>query len=439
MVLWLVLAGLVCWWRGPAYRQAFVVNYYPYGGTLFQPDFFQEWASARNLFNGLPIYTPHEITLERYLGMRPNTSDPYFIAVNAHPPTSVLLALPFAALNFADAFALWNVLSLLALAVSAGLIVYNHGLPFSIWDLLPAITLLLLCNSFRHQMIQGQLNLVLLLLVTGTWAAERTGRPVWAGVLLAAAAAIKLYPAFLFLYFAMRGRWRALAAGAVAFFVLTALTALILGPQAYTDYFLHVLPRTALWRSNWVNLSLSGVWFKLFDPSKQFPPIELHPLIWNPAVAWMGMVCSAMVLTTLLYRVVPRLRSPQDADLGFSLCILAMFLVSPITWDHYLLLLALPIAVLWQRFPREGMGREVLVFCVFILCWEPWMVMEHVLILLDSDHVRSTGAWLAEPVETLTALSVPCYALIGLFAMAYWLSREDRFVATTATARHAVT
>lgn len=417
ILLWLLLTALVCWWRGPAFRLAFEPNFYPPGSTLFQPDFFQEWASARNRFNDLPIYTPHEITLERYLGLRPNTADRYFIAVNAHPPTSVLLAIPFAALPFTDALPLWNVLSLLALAVSAWPIVQNLGLPFSFWDLLPAVTLLLLCHPFRHQMVQGQLNLVLLLLITGAWAADRSDRPIGAGALVALAAAIKLFPAFLFLYFVLRGRWRAVTAGIVVFVLITTVTALVLGPQAYADYFLHVLPRTSLWRSDWHNLSLSGVWFKLFDPRKQFPPVEIRPLLWSPVLAWAGMGCSAAALMALLYRIVPQLRAPKDADLGFALCVVAMLLVSPITWDHYLLLLALPVAVLWQRLPQGGYGRETLMVCLFILCWEPAMVAEHGLILLDAERSRAAREWIATPLVTLTALSVMCYALMAIFLL----------------------
>jgi hypothetical protein len=423
---WLMLAALVGWWRGPAFRLAFEPNFYPHGGTLFQPDFFQEWASARNRLNGLPIYAPHEITLERYLGLRPNTADRYFIAVNAHPPTSVLLAFPFAGLEFVDALPLWNLLSLLALAASAWMIVSHLGLPFSFWDLLPAFTLLLLCRPFQHQMVQGQLNLVLLLLVTGAWAADRSDRPIWAGALLATAAAIKLFPAFLFLYFVLRRRWRAVAAGSVAFVLVTALTAVILGPQAYHDYFLQVLPRTSLWRSDWHNLSLSGLWFKLFDPSKQLPPIEIHPLMWSPLLAWIGMGASAAALLAVITRIVPSLRSPQDADLGFALCILAMLLISPITWDHYLLLLALPLAVLWQRCPPGGLGRETLIAYLFVLCWDPLLVAEHGLILLDAGRSRTSGEWIATPSETLTALSLMCYALMGLFVLGIVLSRMRR-------------
>jgi hypothetical protein len=172
-LFWLAVAGLVCWWRGPAYFRAFEVEFYPDGRELFLPDFFQEWASASNRFTGLPIYAPQEITVERYLGLHRDPNDPYFIELNAHPPTAVLLGVPFAALDFAEAFAIWNMLSLACLALSAWLIVQNLGQSFSPWAVCVAFALLLLSFPFWHQMVHGQLNLLLLLLLTGVWVAER--------------------------------------------------------------------------------------------------------------------------------------------------------------------------------------------------------------------------------------------------------------------------
>ncbi len=425
VIVWVLLAGIVCWWRGPSYRRAFEVEFYPSG--LFVPDFFQEWASARNLFNGLPIYTPQGITLEKYLGLWHNPNDPFFIEFNAHPPSCVLLGIPFAGLHFADAFALWNVLSLAFLVASAGMIVQQLDLPFSLWDLLPAITLLLLCYPFWHQMIHGQLNLLLLLLLTGAWAADRNGHPHWAGTLMAVATAIKLFPGFVFLYFVFRRECSAVRTGLLALLGITVLTALILGPEAYRTYFLEVLPRTSQWRSEWPNLSLQGIWSKLFESSKHLPPIEIQSLGQAPSVALMGMICTLFVVTGALAVIARQLRWAQDWDLLFALTVIGALLVSPITWDHYLLLLILPVAALWKRLPRGGMGREVVVLLLAVFWIEARMVMEHGLILLGADHsVNAYGQWLATPLETLTALSIPCYALIGLFVMALWIVRCSR-------------
>src|SRR5579875_85943 len=418
ILLWLLLTGLVCWWRGPAYRRAFEVEFYPSGSLLFLPDFFQEWASARNRFCGLPSYTSQGITLERYLGLWHNPNDPFFIEFNAHPPTAVLLGVPFAGLRFADGFALWNVLALVFLAASFGLIVWQLGLPFSFWDLLPAITLLLLCYPFWHQMVHGQLNLLLLLLFIGAWAADRNRHPHWTGTLVALATAIKLFPGFLFVYLLLRREWTAVRTGLLALLGITALTALILGPDAYRSYFLEVLPHTSQWRSEWPNLSLSGIWFKLFDSSKHLPPIEIQPLVHAPALALLGTICTRLAVTAILALAARRLRSAGDWDSLFALTIIGMLMVSPITWDHYLLLLILPVAVLWQRLPRGGVGREVVVLLLAVLWIEPRMVMEHGLILLDAAHPANDHyRWIATPLETLTALSIPSYALVGLFVL----------------------
>lgn len=417
-LLWLLLAGLACWWRGPEFRRAFEVEFYPPGSPLFVPDFFQEWAAARNRFQGLPIYTSQRITLEKYLGLASNPNDRFFIEINAHPPTAVLLGMPFAGLRFTDAFALWNVLSLLFLAASVGLIVRQLALPFSIWDLLAAITILLLCYPFWHQMVHGQLNLLLLLLLTGAWTADRNARPHWAGTLAAVATAIKLFPGFIFVYFLLRREWRAVRTGLIVLAGTTVLTAHILGPDAYRSYFLEVLPRTCHWRSEWSNLSLSGIWFKLFGAAVQGAPMEIQPLVHAPALALVGVCITLLVVTAILALRARQLRPEQDWDLLYALTMIGMLLVSPITWDHYLLLLVLPVAVLWQRLPRGGIGREAVVLLLAVLSIKVWLVVEHGLILLDAAHLANNShRWLVTPLETVTALSVPCYALVGLFVL----------------------
>src|SRR5262249_7253592 len=112
---WGVVALLVGLWQGPS----FVWSLRHGNGHLC--DFVQDWASARNLLEGRPIYEAHEISLARSLGWHPdpaNSTFRFFLEVNAHPPTAVLLALPLAALDYLDAVLAWNLISLAALALS---------------------------------------------------------------------------------------------------------------------------------------------------------------------------------------------------------------------------------------------------------------------------------------------------------------------------------
>jgi len=233
-------------------------------------DFVQDWASARNVLNGLPAYTEHTVALPRYV--RAGGPAQSNLLVNAHPPTSVLLFLPFATLDYRPALLAWNLSGLAMLGVSLMVVRRQLGVSLSSWSIFPPLCLLLICFPLLQQLSQGQLNLVLVLLVTGAWAAERSGRVGWAGAMIGAATAIKLFPGFLFLYFIVRRQWSALIAGLLSLVLLTGLTASILGPEVYPTYIHDVLPHLDQCRTAWSNASLVGFWTRLFNPATYEEP-----------------------------------------------------------------------------------------------------------------------------------------------------------------------
>jgi hypothetical protein len=440
--LWVLAVVLVCWFTGPR----FVASLRPPRTTIL--DFFQEWASARNHFVGLPIYADQRIAMERHLQSRLPKDAPFALDINAHPPTSVLLVLPFALLDYPDAFLAWNLFSLAALVFSLWLIARELNLRFSVWAIPPLLALLLMCGPLQQQTNQGQLNLVLLALITGTWVADRRGWPIVAGSLLGAAAAIKLFPAFLFLYFLVRGKWKVLGSGLVSGLLLTALTAGILGPAAFQDYIHDALPRVSLFRDWWANASLTGFWCKLFNA----PSHHVVELWSNPWLARGGILISCLLLTAMLVRLIRKARSTAETDLAFGLSIVVMLLVSPITWDHYFLLLLPTLAILWTRMgspslagwilsgiciltlialtanhyillglltlpiavwlwqsPRSGSARVLALLCIG-LCISPKVIWDATIPGADEIH-----GGVAQPMQTLILLSYQCYTLLALF------------------------
>src|SRR5580704_10704141 len=102
MIALCLIVGISSWlWLGPSYVKVMRPPTDP------GPDYLQDWASAKNFWGGLPIYSPHSTTIPRYLG-RPLSELERGIEYNAHPPSSVLLALPLGGLNFSDALLAWN-------------------------------------------------------------------------------------------------------------------------------------------------------------------------------------------------------------------------------------------------------------------------------------------------------------------------------------------
>jgi hypothetical protein len=267
------------------------------------------------------------------------------------------------------------------------------------------------------QLFHGQWNLILLLLLTGVWAAERSGRPAWAGALLGASTAIKLFPGFLFVYFLARRQWAAVIAGALAFAALTGLTAALLGPETYRVYFREILPNLAAVRSSWYNNSLIGLWTKLFDPATA----EEHVLpLWRSAVALrVGASLSVFAVTASLAWVTWGAKTRAALDHAFGVAVTGMLLVSPMTWDHSLLLLVIPIAVLMYDQPRSEMAKALLVLSLTAL----WVIGQRWICdrLIPGGLVEGV----ASPAHSLTVLSYPCYALAILFVIEVVQARQS--------------
>jgi alpha-1,2-mannosyltransferase len=329
--------------------------------------------------------------------------------MNAHPPTSVLLMLPVASLNYHRALLTWNFASLLMLGASLGITVRGLMVPFSAWSILPTAALILLCQPLRMQFFQGQWNLVLLLLITAAWIADRSGRPWWAGALIGLATAIKLFPAFLFLYFALRRRWSALLAGALTLAALTGLTAAVLGPQCYRTYIHDVLPQLERFRGSWFNTSLVGFWTRLFNPATVGGG-RVEPIWRSPIAAQAGILLSWLAVVAVLTRVVRRSRSRVELDHAFWLSVTAMLLVSPIAWDHAFLLLPASAITTYLRLP-PAKSATYLFFLVMAILWMWPVTLPSTIIPGGHSH------GLATPVHSLTILSFQTYALLALFSL----------------------
>jgi hypothetical protein len=433
--LWVALTGLVCLTNGPEFLRSLCP------ARDRWTDFFQEWASARNYCHGLPIYADHQLAVERHLGYYLDGEGPNIhksadlIKVNAHPPTAVFLALPLAAFDYPDAVLAWNLLSLGALLLSLWLVARALAIPVSAWSGVPLIALLLLCNPFRAQVFYGQLSLVLLLLLTGTWIAHRSNRPIGAGMLLGLAVAIKLFPAFLFVFFVLRRQWKTVASGILTLLVVTAVTAAVLGMESYRIYAGEVVPQVARFRNGWCNASLPGLSTKLFDPRNT----RIEPLYSSMLMAQAGTWLSCSVVGAVLAWITRHNGGPEREDRDFALTVTAMLLVSPITWDHYFLLLLAPLAVAWTRLPATNLARMTFLAIVFVL----WMRSDD---LYQAFIPGGATSGTATSWQTLCILSLPCYALLLFFALLTglpsrrsWVSEQlDQNVMETTASRERI-
>ncbi len=286
-------------------------------------DFYQDWASARNLAAGRAPYAK---------------LDGWLFDYNAHPPTSILLAVPFAGLDYITASVAWNLFCLALLAASVALLLAELRPGAGPASFATAMLLLCLWPPLWEHLTQGQLSLAMLFLLTLAWREARHGRDRSAGALLGLAAALKLFPALLILYLAVHRRWRLASLACASLLALTALTLCITGPAAFREYAATVLPALARWDTHSGNASLNGFFSRLLAPALG------HTV--TLAVTWAA--CASVAIAV-------GLRSARaNFDEGFALAVTGLLLVTPLTWQHSLTMLLLPLGIYLAGIANRG-------------------------------------------------------------------------------------
>jgi alpha-1,2-mannosyltransferase len=260
---------------------------------------------------------------------------------------------PFAALVFAPlVMTSWPVAVAISLVVNAAMVVlllrwffvpFVQRRSWSIWTPCAfAFLAVVMFEPARDTFSFGQINLVLLALVSADMRALMTGRRL-AGVGIGLAAAIKLTPAVFIGYLLLSRQYRAAATAAGTAAGATILTAIVVpGPSRdfWTD---------ALWDTGRVgkleyvsNQSLRGVLARLDAPA-----------IW-----WVAAV--ALVLAYWGWWVRTR-RTPGDHAAGFAVTAIVACLISPVTWVHHL------VWVLPAMFWLLDRGRTIVAGVAYVL------------------------------------------------------------------------
>jgi Glycosyltransferase family 87 len=388
-------------------------------------DLSQDWLSARCFFDSRSIYTRHDQSIPRFLG-RPG--DDWEIQVNAHPPPSLLMLMPLGLLPHETALLFWNLLSLAMMAIAVWVVLGPWGLNCDSWYRLAAYGLLICSAPLAAQVQYAQLSPLLTLLIALAWTSDRRGRENLAGFFIGLAASVKLFPAFLLLNFLCTRQWKALSMGVGTIIALHALAMLVFGPSDVVHYYRDVVPQVSGGRSCWLNFSLAGFWSRLFDVGV----IGTREWFHAPALAKSLTYATSGAITAAVAWSAWKARTIEQRDLAFAAAVIAMLLVSPITWDHNLLLLLLPVSILWCYAANTALFQLLLAalvaVSVFVPSYQLWRIF-----LGESSTPGLTGV--ANPWHAVAVLPIVTYCLLAMLVMALaWLGRREAAGNSSATA-----
>lgn len=252
-----------------------------------------------------------------------------------YPPLLAIVLSPLSTLPYPLAYKVWVVINQIFLAGT--LLLLSKSLPmFQRWSLPILVILAGNMYPFYLSIDIGQINILILLLITAAFASAFQQRMFLAGVMIGIAAMIKISPLLLIGLFVFQRQWKAIWGFAASLALLTVFTALVAEPQSLAG-FIHVsLMNSIPIQVDWIDNASPAAFLHRLTGALNIAPLE-------PGLRWLA---TLIVLSVLGLCSLPQ-RSTNDPTFGllFGLWVLGMHLLSPITWEHHLVWTLLVVAV----------------------------------------------------------------------------------------------
>lgn len=277
-------------------------------GDTFGYDFRAYHAAAVRVLEGRPLYD-----------MNYDVAGPSGLFL--YPPTFVPFILPFGLLATVPAAWAWTVAMLMCFVGAVAL------MPVATRTRWAVVLLAGLSWPFVYNIKLGQVGPLLLLLFAIGWRGLDRALPV--GTAGGGGAAIKLQPAIVLVWALLTRRWTAAIAGAGILVGLAAMATLIVGVGAWSD-FVTLITRVNDPITTPHNFTPGAVAYELGVPRDT-----------AAAVQW----ASTLTALTLFALTALRLGSVPS----YLVAVVVSQLVSPVLWDHYAIVLLLPVAWLLDR------------------------------------------------------------------------------------------
>jgi glycosyl transferase family 87 len=270
---------------------------------------YQAYAhAAQRLLDGQPLYDPGVDLAGGF-------------AIYLYPPPFALAIVPLAILGGQAAIAIWTGLTILAFLAGVALLPVGRTVRW----------LILLLGALDWPVVYsiklGQVGPILFLLFAIGW--RWLDRPGLLGGSIGLGALVKVQPGLLIGWAVLTARWRAAAVAFVVVLVGALVATVITGTRPWFDY-PALLGRVSSPITTPHNFTPGAVAWQAGVPTDIAGVIQ--------AIATLG----ALVAVAVAARM-------ASADAAYLVAVVASQLISPLLWDHYAMLLLLPVAWLLER------------------------------------------------------------------------------------------
>jgi len=378
------------------------------GGPKFGLDFTQHYVASRLVLEGRSdqIYAD-AAAFRAQAAAHGAVTEAGASMTNAYPPFAALVLLPLALLPFRPALWLFTAFSVAAWAAGAMLFVAGEGREQRRPLVLAALLLTFSFFPVHYSLYMGQVNAFVFLLAALAFRAAGGDRPWLGGLCVALATVLKVFPAVLIAYFAVRRKPRAAVAAVTFVIVLTGLSLPILGTGPYKSYLADVLLQQSEGGAFYRNQGLAGALARLLTDNGY-----VHAIANDPFLARSLALGGGVLLLVVALAVAARAGGGDDVAFGFVWA--ATLLALPKSWEHYGGLLLFAYLAVTRRVLRQApVPRGPLFLVFFSFC--VWTF----LLPTGSDYEQLPRSVGFQPV-----FSAKFLATALLFAACVWLLRR---------------
>ena len=274
----------------------------------------------------------------------------------SYPPTAVLAFEQLSWLRPTKAFALFQLLELGSLLLVIWLLVWagESADPLSRWAKLSLSGLIVFFYPVSEQFHSGAINIMLLALLLTTMRGLQRRQDLRAGVALALASLLKVFPGITLLYLILWKRWRLIQWFLATSFILSVITIGFVGLHNSLSY---------LTRLRALNLTQNGPFslkafvLHLFKYTLGLPlgPVGQFAYVTSTAIVETIVVLLAIRGTILTSR------DHDGEERSFGLWLVTMVLLSPTSWAHYGVFFIPTLVCLGSRYLKGTAPRRALV------------------------------------------------------------------------------
>jgi Glycosyltransferase family 87/WD40-like Beta Propeller Repeat len=265
-------------------------------------------------------------------------------------PFSTLAVWPLAELTPLNAKHVWILLNLAFLVPIGWMLRVMTGISARRISLV-----ILLSFPLYRNLLYGQFYILLLLLLTAACFSYLRGYRLLSGALVAIAAACKVFPLLLIVFFLQRRDWRALASATITGLSAVAVSIAVFGLNANRTWLEEILP----WVMHGEGLgtymttgSISGILHGLFLSEPQWNP---HP--WHASPVVYAMLAPVLQMLALAPAILCIRKGDQSQDrilLEWSALLTVTLAISTIPASYNFVLMVFPVSVLSGILLREG-------------------------------------------------------------------------------------